>query len=248
MPSAEEEAVRDLIRTREDLKADRRVARQRVKAFLLRHGRRYTHPRSGWTGLYDAWVRSQVFDQPATQTAFDHLVAAHSARNAQLATLDAEIVAAAELPGIAETVARLRCLRGIDTLSAVTLAAEVCDFRRFTSAASFMAFTGLVPSEHSSGAHDRRGSITKTGNAHIRRVLVEAAWSYRHRPAVGVKLAARHAGQPSAVVAYSWSAQCRLSARFRKLSATKGVNKAAVAVARELAGFVWGISTGRIAV
>jgi len=143
-------------------------------------------------------------------------------------------------------VARLRAFRGIDTLTAVTLLCETCDFRRFPSAGSYMAFTGLVPSEHSSGASRRQGSITKTGNAHVRRVLVEAAWAYRYAPAVRGKLRERQIGQPPEVVAYSWAAQCRLHGTYRKIAARKGANKAVVAVARELSGFVWGAMTDRL--
>lgn len=246
IPSPAEEALRDLIRTREDLKTDRRLARQRIKSFLLREGRSYPHPRSGWTGSYLAWLSRQRFDEPAAQTAFGHLLAAHSARDFQLACLDSEIRAVADSPELAPGVALLRSFRGIDTLSAVTILAEVGDFRRFGSAAAFMAFTGLVPSEHSSGMSVRHGSITKTGNAHLRRVLVEAAWSYRHRPYVGKALAERLEGQPPEVIAYAWTAQLRLSGTFRKLALRKGPNKAVVAVARELAGFIWGMMTGHM--
>jgi transposase len=248
VPTPSEEALRELIRTREDLKLDRRIARQRIKSFLLRYGRRYPHPRSGWTGAYETWLSRQCFNEPAAQAAFAHLLATHSARNAQLARLDAEIVEAANCPELAPSVALLRSFRGIDSLSAVTLVAEVGDFRRFPSAASFMAFTGLVPSEHSSGLSVRHGSITKTGNAHLRRILVEAAWSYRHRPYIGQALAERLQGQPPEVIAYAWTAQLRLCGKFRKLALTKGPNKATVAVARELAGFVWGMMTGHIGV
>lgn len=248
VPSPGEEALRELIRTREDLKTDRRIARQRIKSFLLREGRCYPHPRSGWTGSYLAWLSRQRFDEPAAQTAFGHLLTAHAARDSQLGCLDAEITAAAASPELAPWVALLRSLRGIDTLSAVTIIAEVGDFCRFRSAAAFMAFTGLVPSEHSSGLSVRHGSITKTGNAHLRRVLVEAAWSYRHRPSVGKALAERLRGQPPEVIAYTWAAQLRLSGTFRRLALRKGPNKAVVAVARELAGFVWGMMTGNMGI
>ena len=248
IPTPAEEALRELIRTREDLKGDCRVARQRVKSFLLRQGRRYPGPQTRWSTGFDRWVCSQRFAEAATQTAFSHLLAAHAMRRTQLDSLDAEILAAAKLPELAGPVGLLRCFRGIDTLSAVTLVTETCDFRRFPKAASFMAFTGLVPSEHSSGLSCYHGSITKTGNAHIRRVLVEAAWSYRHRPYVSQVLAKRLEGQPPEIVAYAWAAQCRLCGRFRKLAQTKGQNKAVVAVARELSGFVWGMMTGRTAI
>jgi transposase len=248
VPSTKEEALRELVRAREDLKRDRRIARQRIKSFLLRYGRRYPHPRSGWTGSYETWLSAQRFDEPAVQAAFAHLLSAHSVRNAQLAALDGEVLEAGRSAEIALPVALLRSFRGIDTLSAVTIVAEVGDFRRFGSAAAFMAFTGLVPSEHSSGLSVRHGSITKTGNAHLRRILVEAAWSYRHRPYVGQALAERLQGQPPEVVAYAWAAQLRLCAKFRKLSAIKSQNKAVVAVARELAGFVWGMMTGNMGI
>ena len=145
-------------------------------------------------------------------------------------------------------VARLRCLRGLDTISAVTIAAEVSDFRRFANAPSFMAFTGLVPLEHSSGHSEHRGPITKTGNRHVRRVLVEAAWTYRHRPNVGRGLSKRHEGHPPEVLAYCWSAQLRLHARYNKLSRRSHRNTAVVAVGRELSGFVWGLMNDRISV
>jgi transposase len=125
----------------------------------------------------------------------------------------------------------------------VSITAEVCDFRRFPS---LMAFTGLVPSEHSSGASVHRGPITKTGNAHVRRVLVEAAWSYRHRPAVGINLRRRSEGQPLEVLAYAWAAQCRRHSRFHSIAARKNRNVAVVAVARELAGFIWGLMTDHL--
>ena len=144
--------------------------------------------------------------------------------------------------------ARLRAFRGIDTLAAVTILTETCDFRRFASAASYMAFTGLVPSEHSSGTLRHQGSITKAGNAHTRRVLVEAASAYRHRPAVRGTHAKRLEGQPPAVAAYSWAAQCRLHSTYRKLAARRNANTAVVAVARELSGFLWGAMTGRMGV
>jgi transposase len=247
VPSPAEEALRDLIRTREDLKADRRIARQRLRSFLLRHGRAYPKGAGTWRRPHLQWLGSQEFDEPAAQATWRHLLAAHAVRASQLDAIDAEIAAAAARGPLAAPVARLRCFRGIDTLSAATIVAETCDFQRFPTASSFMAFTGLVPSEHSSGASSRHGSITKTGNRHIRRVLVEAAWSYRHRPAVGRELAGRLVGLPPEVAAYSWAAQCRLHATYRKLVVAKGPNKAVVAVARELSGFAWGLMTERIA-
>jgi transposase len=130
-------------------------------------------------------------------------------------------------------------------LTAATIAAEVGDFAQFSHATSFMSFVGLVPKEHSSGDREWRGSITKAGNAHVRRVLVEAAWAYRHRPAIGVALRRRQQELSPELVAYSWQAQLRLCAKYRKLSVTKHANVAVTAVARELAGFVWAAMTER---
>jgi transposase len=196
---------------------------------------------------FEEWMRALRFEEPAAQAAFEHLVGAHYVRDSQLSAIDRQIGELALLEPLAPLVARLRAFRGIDTLSAVTIACETCDFRRFGEAGSYMAFTGLVPSEHSSGAARHQGSITKTGNQHVRRVLVEAAWSYRHAPAVRGKLKKRQQGQPPELVAYSWAAQCRLHGTYRKLSAKKGAYKAVVAVARELSGFVWGAMTENMA-
>jgi len=246
VPTPAEEAVRDLVRAREEIKNDRRIARQRIRSFLLRYGRSYPAPGSRWSTRFEVWMRALHFDEPMSQAAFEHLVATYFMRDSQLAAIDRQIEQIASLEPLATDVARLRAFRGIDTLTAVTLVTETCDFRRFGSAGSYMAFTGLVPSEHSSGATRHQGSITKTGNQHIRRVLVEAAWAYRYAPAVRGKLKDRLEGQPPEVVAYSWAAQCRLNSTYRKLAAKKGANKAVVAVARELSGFVWGAMTGNM--
>jgi len=246
VPTPAEEAVRDLVRVREEIKADRRIARQRIRSFLLRYGKRYPKPTDRWSFRFEVWMRALRFEEPLSQATFEHLLGAYFVRDSQLAAIDRQIEELALLDPLAEPVARLRAFRGIDTLSAVTIASETCDFRRFGTAASYMAFTGLVPSEHSSGASTRHGGITKTGNQHIRRVLVEAAWAYRYAPAVRGKLKKRLEGQPPEVAAYSWAAQCRLSGTYRKLAAKKGANKAVVAVARELSGFVWGAMTGNM--
>jgi len=212
----------------------------RMKSFILRQGRRYPAKAKGWTDKYDKWIHAQHFDEPTAEAAFRHYVATLDARRIQLKAIDAEIEEASTRPPLEAEVVRLRCFRGIGSLSAVTIAAEVCDFHRFATATQFMAFTGLVPSEHSSGPSEHRGSITKTGNAHLRRVLVEAAWSYRHRPGIGIELRRRSDGQPPEVLAYAWAAQLRLCSRFRQLAARREHNVAVVAVARELAGFIWG--------
>ena len=246
IPTPGEEALRDLVRAREEIKGDKRIAQQRIRSFLLRYGKRYPKPSDRWGTRFEVWMRALHFDEPAAQGAFEHLLGAYFVRDSQLGAIDAQIEELAGLPPLAESVARLRAFRGIDTLSAVTVLTETCDFRRFPTAGSYMAFVGLVPSEHSSGASRHQGSITKTGNQHVRRVLVEAAWAYRYAPAVRGKLTARQQGQPPEIIAYSWAAQCRLHATYRKLAARKNANKAAVAVARELSGFVWGAMTGNM--
>jgi transposase len=243
VPTSAEEAVRDLVRAREDIKCDRRIARQRIRSFLLRYGKRYPVPSARWSSKFEVWVRALRFEEPMAQAAFEHLTGAYFVRDSQLCAIDRQIEQLALMEPLAAPVARLRAFRGIDTLSAVTIAVETCDFRRFADAGSYMAFTGLTPSEHSSGASRHQGSITKTGNAHVRRVLVEAAWAYRYAPAVRDKHAKRLEGQPPEVAAYSWAAQCRLHSTYRRLAERKNANKAVVAVARELAGFVWGAMT-----
>ena len=246
VPTAQEEAVRDLIRVREEVKCDRRIARQRVRSFLLRYGKRYPQGPDRWSQRFEVWARSLTFDEPLATEAFRNLLGAYFVRDAQLAEMGRRIEELAKAEPFAEGVARLSALRGIGTLSAMTILAETCDFARFGDAGSYMAFTGLVPSEHSSGASRHQGSITKTGNRHVRRVLVESAWAYRHAPAVRGKLKERLEGQSPEVAAYSWKAQVRLSGIFRRISARKGAHTAVVATARELSGFVWGLMTDNL--
>jgi len=246
VPGAAEEAVRDLIRVREEVKCDRRIARQRIRSFLMRYGKRYPGPRDAWSHRFEVWARSVTFDEPLATEAFANLLSAYFIRDAQLAEMGRRIEEIATTEPFAAGVARLSALRGISTLSAMTILAETCDFSRFGDAGSYMGFTGLTPSEHSSGASRHQGSITKTGNRHIRRVLVESAWAYRHAPAVRGKLRERLEGQPPEVTAYSWTAQVRLNATYRRLAARKGAHTAVVATARELSGFVWGLMTDNL--
>lgn len=245
VPSPEDEAVRDLIRAREDLGEDILRARHRLSKFLLRHGRVYGEGKS-WTMRHQRWLQRQRFDQPVLDQLLEHLIAQVHGRLAQRDALDREIEALASSPAYAEAVARLSCLRGISTLSAITLLVEIGDFRRFASAPSLMAFTGLVPSEHSSGERRNQGSITKTGNAHLRRILVEAAWTYRSKAEPGSKWLRRLRGQPPAVLSYVLGAQARLHSRYwRLVHRGKPTVTVTVAVARELTGFVWGLMNER---
>lgn len=240
VPSAAEEAVRDACRARADMVDDRKRARRRLGAFLLRHGRVYREGKSPWTYRHEQWLRSLRFEERALQVTFDHYLAVVTARGAELDAMEAELHSWADDALFADQVARMSAYRGIAKLGALVLASEVCDWRRFPTARSFMSFVGLTVSEHSSGASSRRGRLTKSGNQQVRTQLVESAWAYQHRPAVGVELRRRQEGLPAATVARSWAAQQRLCGRFRHLQARKN-NKTVVvaAVARELAGFLW---------
>ena len=239
VPTPAEEAVRDLVRARGDLLDDRKRMQQRLNAVLLRHGRVW---RGGtkWTAAHRQWVGAQTFAEPALASALATYRGGLVAREAELAAAEAELAGCARAEPLAGTVGRLGAYRGIGELTGLTLAVEVVDWRRFASARAFMGFAGLVPTEYSSGDRTRRGHITKAGPAGVRTALIEAAWAYRHRPAVGVTLKRRQAGAGPQTMARSWTAQQRLHAKFRKMTGRgKPAGVAVVAVARELAGFVW---------
>jgi transposase len=238
VPAETEEAVRDLVRARAALMADRRRAQQRITAMLLRHGRAWRG--TSWTQAHERWIAGQRFGEPALALALAHYRAALDTRRAELDAVEAELAAWAGKPPLGEAVARLGCYRGIAELNGLTLAAEVVDWRRFGSARAFMCFTGLVPAEYSSGDKTRRGSITKAGSAPVRTALIEAAWSYRFRPAIGVTLRRRQHDASPPTLARSWQAQRRLHARYKAMTARgKPAGVAVTAMARELAGFVW---------
>jgi transposase len=242
VPTPEGEAVRDVVRAREDVRKDLTAARNRLCKFLLRHGRTYRQGKN-WTARYRQWLSSQTFDQAAEKLTFDHYLAAVDHHEACRAHLEKEIAAIASSPPYASAVEKLSSLRGIATLTAMVLLTEIQDFRRFTHPRELMAYVGLVPSERSSGATQRRGGITKTGNSHARRVLVEAAWHYRHPPAAKGRVHHSLKGQPTARIAFARKAQTRLHKRYlRLLGRGKSRQIAAVAVARELCGFVWAVA------
>lgn len=239
VPAVAEEAVRDLCRARADMVIDQTRARHRLGKFLLRHGRVW---RAGdnWTLKHQAWIAAQRFDDPALTTTFEHYRATLSARESALTAIESDLVPWFTRQPFADPVARLSAYRGITQLGALTLASEVCDWRRFPTAGAFMGFCGLVPSEYSSGERTRRGHITHAGNLHLRTQLVESAWAYKSRPHVGATIARRQAASDPAVVARAWAAQLRLCGRFRRLDARKSSRNVVVtAIARELAGFVW---------
>jgi transposase len=244
IPTEQEEAARDLLRCREDIRADLLRARHRLSKFLLRHGRRFTLTKKAWTKRHAAWLQAQHWPLAALAQTHRAYKRAVDEAVARLQAVDAELRDLLTLEPLRARVTTLRCFRGIDDLTALTIAAELGDARRFPSAPRLMAFTGLVPSEHSSGASRIRGRITKTGNAHLRRVLVEAAWHYRHHPFRGRSLHLRQRGAPPAVIEQAWQAQHRLHRRFRRLAARgKPKQQVVTAVARELAGFVWAALT-----
>jgi transposase len=244
IPTEHEEAARDLLRCREDIRADLLRARHRLSKFLLRHGRRFTATKKAWSRRHDAWLRSQTWPIAALEHTHRAYLRAVDEGVARLRAVEEDVRALLDLEPLKPRVVRLRCFRGIDDLTALTIAAELGDPRRFPTAPSVMAFVGLVPSEHSSGPKQARGAITKTGNAHLRRVLVEAAWQYRHHPFVSAAVRQRQRGAPPAVIAQAWTAQQRLHRRYQRFAARgKPKQHIVTAVARELTGFVWAALT-----
>ena len=239
-PSEEDEAVRDLCRCREAAVGDLTRAHHRLSKLLLRRGRVYRAGRN-WTQAHWRWLRSLQFEQAALKIVFEDYLLAIEHLEERLRALNAELEMASQQEPYQERVGWLRCFRGFDTVSALTVVAELHDFRRFDNPRRLMAYLGLVPGELSRGERTRRGAITKAGNRHVRRVLVEAAWHYRHRPAVGQALRRRRQGQPAAVIGLADCAQQRLNRRFYRLVLSRGKppQKAVVAVARELVGFLW---------
>lgn len=240
-PSVDEEAVRDLCRCRDDARVDLTRARHRLTHFLLRHGLVFgTGQPHSWSQAHRAWLTSLDFERPSERIVFEDYLLAVEQREAQRAALDTELLAISQSEPWRERVGWLRCFRGIDTVNAMIFLSELYDVRRFPSAPSLMAFLGLVPSEASSGDHHRRGGITRAGNQHVRRTLIEASWNYRHKPRVSQELAKRRLGQPAAMIALADRAQKRLCRRFRRMEDRgKHRNKIVIAIARELAGFLW---------
>jgi transposase len=247
IPDAAHEAIRDLVRTREDARQDQQRARQRLGKFLLRHGWKPPEDiKKNWTNKHMDWVKRQVrFDQPALQAAFFDYVheVEHAADRIQRLekTIDQAIDAApAE---IQEVVQALQALRGVAKIAAVSIVAELGSLSRFSNPRQLMSYSGLVSSEYSSGNRIQRGGITKTGNAHLRRVIVEAAWAYQHKPWIGGWLAKRQQGLDEETKAIAWKAQWRLCTRYKKLAA-RGKNKPQIvtAIGRELLGFIWAIA------
>jgi len=244
VPDAGHEALRDLVRARLAAKQDQTRHRHQLSKFLLRHGRRRTAGTKAWTLAYLQWVRQQVFEQPAQQAVLEDYLHEVEQVGERIKRLERSIDEAIEkVPArIREVIEALQALRGIAKLSAVTIVAEVGRLSRFDKPRQLMGYTGVVSREHSSGERVQRGAITKTGNAHLRRIICEAAWAYRYKPAVGPALRKRQEELPKEVTDIAWKAQRRLHARYvGLLGKNKGAPKTITAVGRELLGFVWAI-------
>ena len=240
-PNPREEAARDLCRCRHGAKVDQVRARHQLLKFLLRRGRVYQGG-SHWTQRHLAWLRSLRFDQPLDQEVFAEYVAELDHRTQRMATLDRRLTALSQEDPYREPVAWLRCFRGIETVTALTIVTELHGFGRFGSPRELMSYLGLTPSEFSSGDSHRQGGITKAGNGRVRRLLVEASWHQCNVPITSKALAKRRQGQPAAVVGIAQRAQKRLHQRYwRLVNRGKAPTKAVTAVARELSGFLWSV-------
>jgi len=245
VPDRGHEALRDLVRARHAAQRDRLRARNRLSKFLLKHGRNPAEGVTAWSRDYMRWVHTVRFDYPALEVTLADYIHEVAHADERLKRLEEEVRKAGEAAPseIHAVVKGLQALRGIAAISATTVVAEMGDGSRFGKAKQLMGYSGIVSSEHSTGERIRRGGITKTGNAHLRRIVVEAAWAYRHRPAIGETLAARQKGLSEEVKETAWRAQNRLHSRYRKLIA-QGMPKQKVitAIARELLGFIWDIA------
>jgi transposase len=241
VPSVEDEAFRDLARAWASARSDVKRARQQLKAFLLSHGVRYTGS-ANWGPAHRRWLAAVSFGNTWQDLAYNELRRTIEDRLAQCQRLEAALREAVQQWRFYPAVLALQAMRGIQFTSAVGLLSELGDLTRFAHPRQVMAWVGVTPSEYSSGAKRRQGSITKTGNSYARKLLIESAWSYRYTAKVSPDIERRHEGLPKAIVDRAWDAQLRLCARYRKLVARgKNANVAIIAVARELAGFIWDI-------
>ncbi len=243
VPDEEQEAMRDLTRAREDMKSLERQSKQRLNGFLLRHGQNYTSGKSKWTQAHWRWLERLRFCEPVQQIVLQEYVDCVKQQQLRVKELELEMARAMDDWQLAPVVEGLMALRGCRLITAMTTVAELGDITRFETPRQLMAFLGLVPSEHSSGRRRRRGGITRTGNGHVRRVLIEAAWCYRFPAKKSAPLQRRAEQTSEAVQAIAWKAQKRLCARYRHLD-HRGLLKVKIstAIARELCGFIWAIA------
>lgn len=241
VPGAADEAVRDLVRARDDAVRECRNARHRLKALLLRNGITYAG-KSAWTAAHLRWLATLKMQHAAQQIGFQEYLHSVTESTARIARLEQALRDALPEWRLKPLVQALQAMRGVQLIAAMTLVAELQDFTRFESPRKLMAYVGLVPGEHSSGPKRRQGSITKAGNSAARRMLVEVAWHYQHSARVTPIIATRQDQLPKVVTDIAWAAQLRLHAKFKRLLARRVMKtKAVVAVARELSGFVWAI-------
>jgi transposase len=242
VPGPADEAVRDLVRARDDAVREQRNGRHRLKALLLRNGIPYAG-KSSWTAAHLRWLATLKMEHSAQQIGLQEYLHSITESAARIVRLEQAMRDTLPQWSLAPLVQALQAMRGVQLIAAITLVAELQDFLRFETPRKLMAYVGLVPGEHSTGPKRRQGSITKAGNSAARRMLVEIAWHYQHGPRVSAKIATRHDQLPKAVTDIAWAAQLRLNAKFKRLLARRVMkNKAVVAVARELTGFVWAIA------
>jgi transposase len=242
VPTPEDEALRDLVRCREDAKEDELRVKHRLTKFLLRHDIKPPSGVNKWTVKYYRWLDTLKFDNSSSRLTFQEYYHGLKELEQRVKRLEDEIRAQAAEGVHAEKIQALQALRGVAVVTAASIVAEIGSFKRFSTPRQFMAYVGLIPSESSSGDTRRQGEITKTGNRHVRRLLIESAWSYRYVPAVKGELKRRQNGLPPTIQAISWKAQNRLHKKyFRLISRGKESGKAITAVARELAGFIWAV-------
>jgi transposase len=240
VPDEAVEAIRDLERARDDGKCAERAARHQLSKFLLRHDRHWQG--TAWTQRHRDWIRTQKFEYPAQQRVLEDYLKTVEDLAERVERLTAHMEELVQETALAPLVKALQAFRGVSVVSAVTIAAEAGDLRRFATASQFMSYVGLVPSEDSTGKRRRQGAITRCGNGHLRWIIVEAAWHYRHLPVMSKELRRRNKGLAPGVQRIAWEAQKRLNKRlYHLIHAGKSTHKAVTALARELAGFIWAV-------
>jgi len=247
VPSRKDEQVREFLRAREDRKSDLTKTKQRLLKFFLRNGYRY-EGKKNWTQKHRKWMQQIEFVSPLQESTYQLYHTTLVSQEQQLARIDERVREIAMNPEYTERVGVLRCFKGIDFLTALSFVVEISDYRRFMSAEAFMGFLGMTPKEHSSGTRRNQGGITKAGNSHLRKLLIESSWHYRYKSMPSKTLEARRTGQSEAIVAYAEKARIRLQYKFGKMI-YQGKPKQLVVtgVARELSGFIWGAMTAHIA-
>lgn len=246
IPTRNDEAVRDYLRMCTNTRSDLTTQKQRLLMFLLSIGKKYDSGKKYWTGAHRKWLKSLNFDEEMHSLVFEENYVAICRLEEKIERLKEKIEEISAEARYKDKVSKLRCFKGIDTLTAITFIAEIGDFRRFMTAHAFMSYMGLVPSEYSSGDKRKQGSITKAGNSRLRKLLIESSWHYKYyNPSK--RLALRRKGQAPGTIAYADKAGMRLSKKFNKLIYRgKPAQKAVTAVARELSGFIWGMMVGKI--